>query len=536
MSAVLSAPPLSRQQIGNELLIGLTLAMVVLPQAIAFSTTLAGLPPYFGIYGAVWGVLLTALLNSSKVFHGGPNSTLSAVVGVTLLPVAPQFGPDYIGYALSLFLMAGLIQLLFLVVRPLGRVLDFVSEPVANGMIAGIGVYMILKSLTAFAGLPINTQVEWRLWIAWQSFLAVLEIGNMEAIRIGMVTLIVTIVSRQIPRLKNLGILIGIVAGTAYSQWINARHGLENTLIEQTANLSGVPFLYPSIPLLSQEAMPDLISIIPGAVTLALLGLFQTVVAMRRVNRRSGQYVDTQRGIYADSISNCALPFLSALPTCASFNRMSVMESMGTCSRLAAASSGVILLALVLFFGNLLAIVPVPAMAAVIMVVGANMIDWSEIKTHFRNRPETIVFLASFGSVHLFGLFGAVLAGSLLALGYAKWEKAHPSISLQGNVLRVKGNIYYGSLPVIESLFHRASRQFSELVVDFSAVHHIDSEGVRWLASAAKNPKVRFVDRRGGDDRRGGERAGKNSRKSDRRKRSVMEVAERPIASGDDTK
>ncbi|WP_323134691.1 SulP family inorganic anion transporter, partial [Aromatoleum toluclasticum] len=82
-------------------------------------------------------MLFTALLNPSRVFHGGPNSTLSAVVGDTLLPVAPQFGPDYIGYALTLFLLAGLMQLVILAVRPLGRMLDFVREPVANGMICG---------------------------------------------------------------------------------------------------------------------------------------------------------------------------------------------------------------------------------------------------------------------------------------------------------------------------------------------------------------------------------------------------------------
>ena len=108
---------LNRKDIANDLLIGLTLAVVVLPQAIAFSTTLAGVPPYFGIYAAVWGVLITAWLNPSRVFHGGPNSTLSAVMGVTLLPVAPQFGTDYIGYALTLVLMAGLIQMLFVIIR-----------------------------------------------------------------------------------------------------------------------------------------------------------------------------------------------------------------------------------------------------------------------------------------------------------------------------------------------------------------------------------------------------------------------------------
>lgn len=523
--AVYSWVALRAGAVGSELLIGLTLAIVVLPQAVAFSTTLAGLPSYFGLYCAVWGVLFTALLNPSRVFHGGPNSTQSAVIGVTLLPVAPQFGPDYIGCALMLFLLAGLIQLLFLAIRPLGRILDFVSEPVANGMICGIGLYMIFRSFTPFAGLPVNTQVEWRLWIAWQSFLAVLEIGNMHAIHIGLITLLVTVVTRQFAMLRNWGILLGIVAGTLYSEYLNAHLGIGETMIEQTANISPAGFVYPSLPLFSQEAMPDIISIIPGAVTLALLGLFQTVAAMRMMNRKSGQFVDARRGIFADAVSNCVLPFISALPTCASFNRMSLMHTMNTGSRLAAVSSALFLLALVSFFGEYIAIVPVPAMAAIIMVAGANMIDWSDIKAHFQHRPEAIVFSASFLSVHVFGLFGAVICGSLLALAYAKWEKAHPNVTLEGNVLRIRGNIYYGSLPVIESLYHRANsdRRFDELIVDFSAVHHIDPEGIRWLAEVGKNGRVRFAERRKGQDRRDDSagRPGERKRK-DRRRRQVL--------------
>src|SRR3954465_10595796 len=114
----------------SNLLVGLTLAVVTLPQAIAFSTTLAGLPPHFGIYAAIWGVLFTALLNPSRVFSGGPNTTMSAAIGITLLPVAPPFGGDYMGYALTLILLSGLIQLLFFLVRPLGRMLDLINEPI----------------------------------------------------------------------------------------------------------------------------------------------------------------------------------------------------------------------------------------------------------------------------------------------------------------------------------------------------------------------------------------------------------------------
>src|SRR5688572_27291229 len=201
----------------SNLPVGLTLAVITIPQAIAFSVTLAGLPPHFGLYAAIWGVLFTALLNPSRVFSGGPNTTMSAAIGVILLPVAPPFGADYAGYAMTLVLLAGLIQMLFVVIRPLGRSLDLINEPIINGLICGIGLILIFKSLTSFAGLPINTQVEWPLWIAWQSFLALLEIGNLYAIQIGLITLITALVVRQIDVVRHWGVLVGVAIGTAYS-------------------------------------------------------------------------------------------------------------------------------------------------------------------------------------------------------------------------------------------------------------------------------------------------------------------------------
>ena len=531
MNAIANALPAALPALRTNLLIGLTLAVVTLPQAIAFSTTLAGLPPYFGIYAAIWGVLFTAMLNPSRVFSGGPNTTMSAAIGLVLLPVAPPFGSDYMGYALTLILLAGLVQLLFVLIRPLGRMLDLINEPIINGLICGIGLFLIFKSLTGFGGLPINTEVQWPLWIAWQSLLAVLEFGNLYAIQIGLITLMTSLVARQFRSLRNWAILIGVAAGTAYSQYLNATIGLQNTLVEQIANLSATGFVLPSLPLFTQEAMSDIISILPGAVTLALLGLFQTVAAMRRMNRKIGDHTDSRKGIFADAVSNCMLPFLSSLPTCASFNRMWLVHSLGGQSRWTSVSSALILLLTVLFFAPAIAIIPMPAMAAVIMLLGVNMIKWEDIKPHMKDRRETVVFLASFLSVLFLDLFGAVVVGSVLAIAYSKWAQAHPNISLRGNVLKVRGNLYYGSLPVVESTFHSAVARSRELTVDFSECYYIDQEGLRWLASAKARHKITFTDRRSGEDRRLGERrtegdrkrmAGRRRERPDRRQRSEI--------------
>ena len=88
--------------------------------------------------------------------------------------------------------------------------------------------------------------------------------------------------------------------------------------------------------------MPDIIAILPGAVTLALLGLFQTVAAMRRMNRKIGGFTDSRKAIFSDAVSNCLLPFLSSLPTCASFNRMWLVHRLGIHSRIAIALLGAV--------------------------------------------------------------------------------------------------------------------------------------------------------------------------------------------------
>ena len=481
----------NKKLIANDLLIGFTLAVVVLPQAIAFSTTLAGVPPYFGIYAAIWGVLFTALLNNSRIFHGGPNSTLSAVMGVTLLPIAPQFGESYMGYALTLILMAGIIQLLFYAIKPLAKLLDLMSEAVINGMIFGIGLFLILKSITAFAGFPVNTEVEWPLVIAWHNLLALIEIGNLHAIEIGLVTLISAIIIRSIKPIRNWGILISIIAGTLYSEYLNSKYGLHNTLIEQTADFSAIRFVFPSIPLFTQEALPDIITIMPGAVTLAMLGLFQTVAAMRRMNRIQGQHIESREGIKADGISNCALPFLSSLPTCASFNRMWLMHSMGSRTRLVAVSSAFFLLTFVLLFSDFIAIIPIPAMAAVIILVGVNMMKWEDVRPHFSNKPETIIFLAAFLSVHIFGLFGAVITGSTLALLHFKWRKLHPTVFLSdsGEII-IHDSLYYGSIPHLEVFIHKMQSEGKEIIINLSDTSYVDAEGERWLELLKKSTDI----------------------------------------------
>jgi sulfate permease, SulP family len=474
------------QRVKPSLLPGLNLAIVVLPQAIAFSI-LAGVPPHFGIYCAIYGVLITSMVNPSSRFHGGPNSSMSVAMGVALLPYAPQFGNEYMGYALSLAVMVGVVQLLFVTLRPLSRLLDFMSEAVVSGIIFGIGLFLIFKSIAPFGGLPLNTQVHWPLIITGQTFLAVSEYGNSFAIEVGFVTLLAAIITRSIPILRGWYLIAGLLAGTLYSVYLNQTHGgISVTQLEQVGNLN-MRMLWPSVPTFSPEALPDLLSLIPSAIAIALLGIFQTAAIMRQMRRITGKMIHNRRAVLADSIANLVAGFISALPSCGSFNRVALLHAFEARSSLAPAFSALFLGILIVLAKDLIAIIPISSMAALIMLVGANMLRLSDVRHLFRSPIEVVVFLSAFASVHIFGLLNAALIGAAFAFINWVWHKAHPYVKIDGNRISILGDLYYASLDYVEPKISSMVHRYSELEIDLTRTHYIDAEASRWLSEMGED-------------------------------------------------
>lgn len=478
-------PPFSRCSVP-----GLNLAIVVLPQAIAFSF-LAGVPPRFGIYCAIYGVLIVALLNPSPRFHGGPNSSMSVAIAVALLPMAPPFGSQYIGYMLSLAVMIGSIQLAIAAFGPLARLTDFISESVVAGLIFGIGLFLIFKSITPFGGLPNNTQVEWPLWITWQSIQDVMRYGNPFAIEIGFVTLISAIVARQFERLRKWYLIVGLLLGTLYSEWLNHRYGLMTTQLEQVGDLD-MRIIWPSLPTFSADALPDLLGLLPSALAIALLGIFQTVAIVRQSPPLPGEDVSTRRATFADGVANIAAGFLSAMPGCGSFNRVSVMTDLKVMHRMAAILSAVYLLALIYIAGDLLALIPLPAMAALIMLVGANMLRWDGLRRYMNTGVEALTFFAAFASVHIFGLLNAALIGAALALLNWVWVKIHPTVLGEGPRVAIVGDLDYASLRILEREMKPLMASNDWLEVDLRGSLLLDAEGARWLKRLSEDEGCRI--------------------------------------------
>jgi SulP family sulfate permease len=212
--------------------------------------------------------------------------------------------------------------------------------------------------------LPLNTEVEWPLWIAWQSLLALIEIGNLHAIEVGLITLVTCVIAQQFERPAQLGHtdrhrgrnpVFPIPERDARS----AKHA-------DRANRQSVvdPFCRAFAAAVQPGGDAGRHCHRAGAVTLALLGLFQTVAAMRRMSRKIGGFTDSRKAIFLRR--RVELP--AAVSLVAAHVRIVqphvARAQLGIHSRLAIISSALWLLLLVMFFARLIAIIPMPAMAA----------------------------------------------------------------------------------------------------------------------------------------------------------------------------
>src|SRR5438477_1700336 len=210
----------TRAALRADLLAGIVSALIVLPQAVAFAT-LAGMPPEYGLYGAMLPAIVGALWGSSWHLVSGPTNATSLMVFATVGTLAPPFSGAYIARVLTLNLMIGLLKLALGVAR-LGVLVNFISTTVVVGFTAGAGLLIISAQLRNFFGLAIpqeSTFIE-----ALTQFVRHAAESDVWAVAVGVATLAAALVGRQlVPRVPYM--LTGVIGGTL-AAYLLARNGL----------------------------------------------------------------------------------------------------------------------------------------------------------------------------------------------------------------------------------------------------------------------------------------------------------------------
>ena len=486
-----------RSHLRPDLIAGLTVAVILLPQAMAYAL-IAELPPYVGLYAAIVAAVIGSLWGSSNHLHTGPTNAISLLILATLFTLATPGTADYVLLAGLMAIMVGIIQVAMGLAR-LGVLVNFVSHSVIVGFSAGAGVLIAAQQLRHLLGLEFSSH---NLVEALQGVVVHLPEVHLASLFLGAGTMALIVLLRLVsPKLP--GPLIAIVVAAA----IVGLLGLDQQGVVIVGELPrGLPPLT-GLPPLNLRLVGQLA---PGALAVAAIGLVEAMSIARSIAGQSGQRLDSNQEFVGQGLSNLATGILSGYPVSGSFTRSAVNFDAGARTRLAGAFSGLFVLVAMLVFGPLAAYVPRTALAGVLILTAYSMIDRKEIARIWRGaHADAVIMVITFLSTLFLPLEFAVLAGILISFAVYIITTSVPQVvpvlpdvkfrhfthQPQGDpcpqlaILDLHGDLYFGAVSHIETAVRRhlaANPEQRFVLLRMHSVDHCDFSGIHALEAIAK--------------------------------------------------
>jgi len=404
---------------------GLLGALLVLPQAFAFAT-LAGLPPEYGLYTAIVPCAIAALFGSSWHVVSGPTNANSLALFAVLAPLAAVGSPRYIELALAITVLVGLMQWLIGALR-LGGVANFISPAALHGFTSGAAALIALHALTDLLGLGAPPAHDTAALFAHVGR----SLGSVvpAAVAVSAFTVAAVLLVRHFLR-RWPAMLVALVGATALAWLLNRGNGFSRW--GHVSVVGSIPPIWPHlhVPAVDLRTLPELISL---AFALTIVALGQSISIAKAVANRSGQQIDASREFRGQGLSNMVGGFFSSYVSCGSLNRSLPNLEAGARTPLAAVFASGWLLALVALTAPLLGLIPMPAIAALLLLVAWSLLDlpyWDRLWAHSR-RDFGIAAVTAIATMTI-RLEVAILLGTVLSLVSYLERTARPSMRVMG--------------------------------------------------------------------------------------------------------
>src|ERR1043166_9310257 len=387
-----------RRQAMSDVLAGVTVGLVALPLAMAFSIA-SGLTPQAGIYCAVVTGVIVSALGGSRVQIAGPTGAFVVVVA----GIVTKYGVD------GLFMctmMAG-VMLVVMGLTGMGSSVRFIPRPVVVGFTNGIAVLIASTQLRDFFGVNLK-DVPGEFWPRMVALAQHAKTFSPEATIVAVVTLAIIIaIIRLVPRLP--GSIVALVAVTVGARLL----GLHVETIG--SRFGGIPSGLPhvAIPSFRFSLVPTLL--LP-AITVGLLGAIESLMSAMVADKMSGDRHDSNTELVAQGIANLVSPMVGGLPATGAIARTATNIRSGAKTPVAGIVHSLTLLTVLLVAAPLAGAIPMAVLAAILMVVSYNMGEWREIPELLRlTRTDIVVWIATFALTVFADLTVAVEVGMILA-------------------------------------------------------------------------------------------------------------------------
>ncbi|KGK90043.1 sulfate permease [Desulfosporosinus sp. HMP52] len=365
-----------------DLIAALTVAVVALPQTMAYAM-IAGVHPAYGLYSGIVLTIIASSFGSSNQLATGPTNAICLLIASYMIPFA---GSD--NFFANLFLLTflvGAIQFTMGVLK-LGSLVNYVSHAVIVGFTAGAGVIIAMGQLNNIMGVSLadpHLSSIGKLVTCLQS----IDKINYYALGIGLFTITIIIVSKIIN--KNIpGALLSVIFSVVLVMIL----GLEELGVKVVGQIpQAIPPL--SMPNFNLSAISDLTT---GAAVIAIIGLVEAVSISKAIATKTQQKIDPNQEFIGQGIANLVGSFFSSIAGSGSFTRSAITHQNGGKTRLTGVLVGLIILIVLFFFAPYARYIPNASLAGVIMVVAYSMIDKRAlVKVITTNRNDAIVLLVT---------------------------------------------------------------------------------------------------------------------------------------------
>jgi MFS superfamily sulfate permease-like transporter len=387
----------------KDIMAGITVGVVALPLALGFGIT-SGLGAGAGLITAIVAGTLAAIFGGSNVQVSGPTGAMTVV----LVPIVAAYGANGV---LVVGLMAGVL-LIGMALAGIGRYVKFIPLPVIEGFTLGIAVIIALQQVPAALGMSANGEQVVAVAVG-----AVADwVSNPDWQAVTMTAVVIAVILGGVRLRPGIPIaLVAVIAATAFAQLLDL----------SLATIGALPSHFPA-PSLPDLAWGDIRVLAVPALAVAALAALESLLSATVADAMSvSDRHDPDRELFGQGIANIASPLFGGIPATAAIARTAVNVRSGATSRLAALVHALVLLLIVLLLGSAVSLIPLAALAGVLIATAIRMVEVSSVRVLLRtSRSDTAVLIVTFTATVALDLATAVILGMVAAGGLALRQMA----------------------------------------------------------------------------------------------------------------
>jgi sulfate permease, SulP family len=469
-------PNVSSESLRRDIIAGVTVAAISLPQSMAYALV-AGVDPRFGLYTAIVFTAVAGLFGSSRHLVNGPTGAVSLVTFSALAFIDPDAKLDAYEAMFLLAVMIGVVQIVIGVTR-LGDVTRYISESVVTGFIAGAGFLTVLGQIANALG--VKGQGTGHQSVLERLYLTLTQAGpyNLKAVTIALAAVAIAIFGRRLlrayklPQVEMLVAVLGLSAIAYLLGWSDAAPGVKPAI----PLIEAVPAALPSphVPQIKAEWFAPLSS---SALSIGILGLLEALAIAKAVAHKSRQELDYNRQCIAEGIGNLVGGFFRCMPGAGSLSRTAINYQVGAVTRFSGIVTAITVGVVVLLLGPLAAYIPKSVLAGLLIVASSRLIDIGRIRyTATASLADTALLIGTALSAVFIGVEYAILIGATASiiwyLLHASRLKTQELVVSPEKVVRARiasdgpareiaiydfeGDLFFGSAPELHAFLQQA--------------------------------------------------------------------------------